>query len=212
MRPLSAAVFALALALCPLAYAQTVKVNWNSRAQFSKYKTYSRKLAANPGNPLFAQWVQPDVDAKLAATGLQFLYPGQSPDLYVIYSVQTVEKEDATTTMEATAGVTAPGSATVGTKRWPRACPRVQTVTTDSRQTLGILTIDIVDRAKKIVIWRGQSTIEHVSKNDRRDADQFKKSSTRCSRSFHPADHLATPCAAIEKRPKELEQQPSQKQ
>ena len=100
MRPPSAVVLLLAFALCPLACPQAVKVNWNSKAQFSKYKTYSWKPATNPGNPLFAQWVQPDVDAKLGAIGLQFLYPGQSPDLYVIYSLRTVEKEDASTTME----------------------------------------------------------------------------------------------------------------
>jgi hypothetical protein len=71
MRPQSAVVLVLAFALCPLACPQAVKVNWNSKAQFSKYKTYSWKPATNPGNPLFAQWVQPDVDAKLGAVGLQ---------------------------------------------------------------------------------------------------------------------------------------------
>lgn len=187
MRLQSAAVFALAFALCPLASAQSVKVNWNSKAQFSKYKTYSWKPAANPGNPLFAQWVQPDVDAKLAATGLQFLYPGQSPDLYVIYSVQTVEKEDTTTTMEGYGWGDGPWVGYGWNETMAEGMPPVQTVTTDSPQTLGILTIDIVDRAKKTVIWRGQSTIEHVSKNDRRDADQIQKIVNKMFQKFPPS-------------------------
>jgi len=49
------------------------------------------------------------------------------------------------------------------------------------------LTIDIVDRVKKIVIWRGQSTIEHVSKNDRRDADQVQKIVNKMFQKFPPS-------------------------
>jgi hypothetical protein len=64
--------------------------------------------------------------------------------------------------------------------------PPVETVTTDTPQTLGILTIDIVDRVKKIVIWRGQSTIEHVSKNDKRDADQVQKIVNKMFQKFPP--------------------------
>jgi hypothetical protein len=94
------AFLACGLLICPRVFGQSVKVNWNARAPFSSYKTYSWKAAKNPGNPLFGQWVQPDVDDQLRARGLQFLYPGQSPDLLVIYSVQAQEKMHSATTME----------------------------------------------------------------------------------------------------------------
>jgi len=186
MQKAQTTVLIVAFLLCPLTYAQTVKVNWNSTAQFSKYKTYSWKPAANPGNPLFAQWVQPDVDTKLAAVGLQFLYPGQGPDLYVIYSVRTVEKEDETTTMEGYGWGDGPWVGYGWNEAMAEGLPPVQTVTTDTPQTLGILTLDIVDRAKKTVIWRGQSAIEHISKNDKHDAEQVQKIVEKMFKKFPP--------------------------
>ena len=70
-------------------FGQTVKVNWNAKAQFSKYKTYSRKATDKPRNPPICR--QPDVDVK-----------------------------------------------------------------------------------KKVVVWPGQGTVEHVSKNDKTDADEVQ--------------------------------------
>jgi hypothetical protein len=32
-----------------------------------------------------------------------------------------------------------------------------------------------IDAEKKVVVWRGQGTVEHVSKSDRKDADEAKK-------------------------------------
>ena len=93
--------------------------------------------------------MQPDVDAKLAAAGLQFLYPGQSPDLYVIYSIRTVEKEHATTTMEGYGWGDGPWVGYGWNETMAEGLPPVQTVTTETPQTLGILTLDIVERVKK---------------------------------------------------------------
>ena len=188
MQKVQTAALVSVLAWCPFAYAQTAKVSWNSAANFSKYKTYSWKQAANPGDPLLAQWVQPDVDAKLASAGLQFLYPGQSPDLYVIYSVRTVEKEDATTTMEGYGWGDGPWVGD-GWNDEPTSegLPQVQTVTTDRPRTLGSLPRDIVDRVKKIVVWRSQSTIEHVSKNDKRNAEQVQKVVNEMFQKFPPS-------------------------
>ena len=41
----------IALAGVPAVLGQTVKVNSNAKAQFSKYKTCSWKASTNPGNP-----------------------------------------------------------------------------------------------------------------------------------------------------------------
>src|SRR6516164_3108585 len=48
MRTAKLAAIVLALMLCPLAQGQHVKVNWNAKTNFSKYKTYSWKEAKNP--------------------------------------------------------------------------------------------------------------------------------------------------------------------
>jgi len=37
--------------VCPAVFGQTVKVNSNAKAQFSKYKTSSWKASTNPGVP-----------------------------------------------------------------------------------------------------------------------------------------------------------------
>jgi Domain of unknown function (DUF4136) len=187
MKMVKLAAIVLALLFCPLAQAQHVKVNWNTKTNFSKYKTYSWKDAKNPGNPIFAQWVQPDVDTKLAVAGVQFLYPGQSPDLYVIYSVHTVEKEDATTTMEGYGWANGPWSSYSGLNdQEAEGLPPVETVTTDTPTSLGILTIDIVDRVKKVVVWRSQGSIEHISKDDRKNSEQVQRLVNRMFQKFPP--------------------------
>jgi hypothetical protein len=165
-----------------------VKVNWNAKTQFAKYKTYSWKASANPGNPLFAQWVQPDVDDQLAARGIQILYPGQNPDLYLIYSIHTLETEDATTTMEGYGWGDGPWTGWGGwnTDGETEGVPAVGTVTTDHPRTLGILTVDMVDVKKKVVVWRGQGTVEHMSKSDRKDAEQVKKIVVKMFQQFPP--------------------------
>ena len=188
MRKTCLAGLLLMLALCPCVHAQHVKVNWNGKAQFSKYKTYSWKPAKDPGSPVFAQWVQPDVDTKLASAGVQFLYPGQEPDLYVIYSVRTVENEDATTTMEGYGWADGPWSSWNGlADQEAEGLPPVVTVTTDTPSTLGILTVNIVDRVKKAVIWSGQGVIEHVSKSDKRNADEIQRVVNKMFQKFPPS-------------------------
>ena len=141
-----------------------------------------------PRNPIFAQWVQPDVDTKLAVAGIQFLYPGQSPDLYVIYSVHTVEKEDASTTMEGYGWAYGPWSSYSGlSDQEAEGLAPVETVTTDTPSTLGILTIDIVDRVKKVVGWRAQGSIEHISKNDRKNSEQVQRVVNKVFQKFPPS-------------------------
>jgi len=51
MKRLQVAVAGLSLLVCAAVLGQTVKVNSNAKAQFSKYKTSSWKASTNPGNP-----------------------------------------------------------------------------------------------------------------------------------------------------------------
>jgi len=63
----------------------------------------------------------------------------------------------------------------------------VETVTTDTPSTLGILTIDIVDRVKKVVGWRAQGSIEHISKNDRKNSEQVQRVVNKVFQKFPPS-------------------------
>jgi hypothetical protein len=100
------------------------------------------------------------------------LYPGQSPDLYIIYSVQTQEKMRSVTTMEGYGWGEGPW---VGFGGWgglengAEGLPPVVTDMTEQPRTMGILTVDIVDAKKKQIVWRGQATVDHMSKSDNRD-------------------------------------------
>ena len=51
MKRLQVAVAGLSLLVCPAVFGQTVKVNWNTKTPFSKYKTYAWKASTNPGKP-----------------------------------------------------------------------------------------------------------------------------------------------------------------
>jgi Domain of unknown function (DUF4136) len=178
------------LLICPRMFGQSVKVNWNAHAQFSGYKTYSWKAAKNPGNPLFGQWVQPDVDDQLRARGLQFLYPGQTPDLLVIYSVQAQEKMHSTTTMEGYGwgdGPWAGFGGWGGMENEAEGLPPVATYTTEQPRMIGILTIDIVDGKKKQIIWRGQATVDCMSKSDSRDEKQVLNAVQKMFKKYPPS-------------------------
>lgn len=172
----------------PQTQAQTVKVSWNSNAQFSRYRTYSWKQATDPGDPIFGQWVQPDVDAQLRAVGLQFLYPGQSPDLLVIYRVQTPEKVQSTTTMEGYEWGDGPwvGFGNTAGENEAEGLPPVVTETTGHPYTMGIVTVDLVDAKRKQIIWRGQATIKHLARSDKDQENEIAKSIQKMFRKFPP--------------------------
>src|ERR1700751_74569 len=80
--------------------AQTARVNWLVSAPFKDYKTYAWKEPSTQGKDFFTQFVKPDVEAQLAAKGLQKLANGQKPDLFLAYHVQTQEEPDSASTKD----------------------------------------------------------------------------------------------------------------
>jgi hypothetical protein len=51
---------------------------------------------------------------------------------------------------------------------------------------MGILTVDIVDAKKKQIVWRGQATVDHMSKSDNRDQSQVLKAIEKMFRKYPP--------------------------
>jgi hypothetical protein len=68
--------------------AQTVKVNWQTGAPFSSYKTFAWQYPKNPGVPFYGAWIKADVIAELQSKGLTPVASGQTPDLIVTYHLQ----------------------------------------------------------------------------------------------------------------------------
>ena len=74
-------------ALC----AQTVKVNWQTGAPFSTYKTFAWQDPKSQTIPFYGPWVKADVIAELQTKGLTPVAAGQKPDLLVTYHIQGQE-------------------------------------------------------------------------------------------------------------------------
>src|SRR5579862_5587393 len=82
------------------ASAQSVKVNWKTKAPFSDYKTYAWSLGKQQGSGFYRQWVRQDVDAALARKGLKKVAENQNPDVLVVYNMVGQEVMDSTTTSD----------------------------------------------------------------------------------------------------------------
>jgi len=94
-----------ALLLCSLLCglplrAQTVKVNWQTGAPFSTYKTFAWQDPKSQTIPFYGPWVKADVIAELQTKGLTPVSAGQKPDLIVTYHMQGQELLDATSTTD----------------------------------------------------------------------------------------------------------------
>jgi hypothetical protein len=65
--------------------------------------------------------------------------------------------------------------------------PPVATYTTEQPRMIGILTIDIVDGKKKQIIWRGQATVDCMSKSDSRDEQQVLNAVQKMFKKYPPS-------------------------
>jgi Domain of unknown function (DUF4136) len=192
MKSIRTLLLVCALALCAdPAFSQTVKVNWNQQVNFSQYKTYAWKLGATQNGSFYTPWVQANADQQLKSKGLTLAAPGQSPDVYVTYHMQTQEMMDATTTDDGFGPGwgwgPGPWGAWGGWGGWGIGLggPDVAT-TTEHPRTLGILSVDLYDVAKKQLIWRGQATVDSVSNSQSGDEKQTKNSVDKMFKQYPP--------------------------
>jgi hypothetical protein len=164
--------------------AQTVKVNWQTSAPFSDYRTYAWKADQNESNGFYDQWVKPDVDAQLATKHLSKVTTDQKPDLIVLYHLKTQEMLDATTTTDGFGWGSGPWGMWGGWGGW--GDDTAFSTTSERPRTMAILTLDLVDAKKRELVWRGQATVESVSNTQKGDEKQVAKSVEKMFKQFPP--------------------------
>jgi hypothetical protein len=151
-RKVLVALYALASAAC----ASSVELGHEASpdADFARYETFA--WAAPPGPPAAPPGAQPArraddgriraaIEAELEARGYRPA-PAASADLLVSYAVGTTQRE----TTQAVAGRGTVVTPRPGSRSWERS-PQVRTVTS----TAGVLSIELVDRAKGAAVWVG---------------------------------------------------------
>jgi hypothetical protein len=141
--------------------AQNVKVGFDPRADFSKYRTYAWDKGIM-ANPIIRQTIMTAVDRAMAGKGLQKVEA--EPDLIVVALVST--ESDLTLTHPSWTPL--PNSIATGipasSQTWP--------------VTKGTLVIDISDATTRSGVWRGTAThtLENGPTGDRtRDAKTVEK-------------------------------------
>lgn len=186
MKLLRAASLVLTVMVSPGLMGQTARVNWLVSAPFKDYKTYAWKEPSTQGTDFFSQFVKPDVDAQLAAKGLQKPAPGQKPDLFVVYRVQTQEEPNSKTTQDGFAK----GEDTWGLSDCWDGCgwgdDGTPSTTTRTPRMMAILTVDLADVKTNKLVWRGQATVDSVSKTEKGDKKQVETAVERMFKKYPP--------------------------
>jgi hypothetical protein len=167
------------------AFAQTVRVNWQTKAAFDDYKTYAWKTSKKQGSGFYRQWVRKDVDAELARKGLKKVALAGNPDLLVLYSFTTQELMDSTTTDDGFGWGGGPWGWWGGWGGWGDMGPDISATEAQPR-LMGILSVDLVDAKHKALVWRGQATEDSVSDTQKGDEKQVLKSVDKMFKQYPP--------------------------
>ena len=172
------------------AVAQTVKVNWQTKAPFSTYHTYAWRMSKDQGSHFYRQWVVKDVNAELAAKGLRKVSSSAKPDLYVYYHVLTQEVINSPVTDDDGYGW--------GDGDWGEwggwggdegddedgGMGDYQIMARP--QMMGILSVDLADPNRKELVWRGQATTDSISNSQKGDERQVLKSIQKMFEQYPP--------------------------
>jgi len=184
--------FLVCFLLCGLPLcAQTVKVNWQTGAPFSTYKTFAWQDPKSHTVPFYGPWVKADVIAELQTKGLTPVAAGQKPDLIVTYHLQGQELVDATSTTDGFGLGSGPWGGGWGWYGgwggWGPWTDDSTTFTSEHPRTILILTIDMADAAQnKTLVFRGQATVENVSKSESGDEKQTKQCVEKIFKNYPP--------------------------
>jgi len=178
-------VIALLLA-APRLYPQTVKVNWQTKAAFSDYKTYVWKFTEKRPPGFYRQWVVADVDSQLTKKGLRIASGSQQPDIYVVYNFLAQEMIDSTTTTDGFDWAAGPWSNWGAWGGWGDDAGDTISTTETQPRSMGILTVDLVDAKSNVVVWRGQATEDAISNTQSGDERQIRRSVEKMMKDYPP--------------------------
>ncbi len=163
-------VVAVAVLLSACASGPQVRVNLDKSAEFSQYKTFgfADPLGTDRGGyqSIVSQHLKDATRQELQARGLR--YEAASPQLLVNFSASLNEKMRVMSTPSPMLGLGYYGYRAGMYTAWPLYAEQ-QTVT---QYTEGTLNIDVVDAARKQLVWEGVVTDSVTQK----DLDQLKTS------------------------------------
>jgi hypothetical protein len=146
-------ILTLVLVLACVAWAVKVTTDYDHRADFSRYRTYSW-LKVEAGNSLWADRIQGAIDAQLAAKGLTRVASGG--DLTVAAIGSTREQQTLRTFYDGF-----PGWYWTG---WDGMATSTVDIT-----KVGTLVADMFDSNTKKLVWRGVAEDTLSSKPDKND-------------------------------------------
>ena len=172
----------IVLSLCFLvivtcsALAQKVNVDWDKATSFSGFKTYAWSKGTPAVNPLMDDRIIREIEAQLAAKGLQKVEPTANPDLVVLYHAGR-DTETQINTIDT--GMYGPGWG-----RWGYGGMGSSTTYVD-KILVGQLIVDIGDVKNKKYIWRGTASATIPDKPEKGEK-LINKAVTKMFQKFPP--------------------------
>lgn len=160
------------LMLTAAVQAQKVKVNYDKKVDFSRYKTYSWDVGMPAIQPEVDKYIQAAIDVILADRGWKLVQ--ENPDARVVYYVS----QNASTQV-----VTDSYGYGAGDWYW-RGMPGAATPSYDTYRK-GTVVVDIVDVQSKQMVWRGSATETIVQDRDEM-IKRFQKMMDKMWKNFPP--------------------------
>jgi hypothetical protein len=126
-------------------YAQKVNVDWDRTTDFSPYKTYKWEKIPTPRTPSpeMENLIHQLTDIQLGAKGLKRVETAE-PDLYVGYSITLGQPKQEAVSKPSTSE-----------SAWQTGATWSGNIASNKAERKGTLRIDIADRTKNLLVWRG---------------------------------------------------------
>jgi hypothetical protein len=166
---------ALTLTMASAALAQKVTTDYDKAANFSQYKTFSWIKEPNTTNPLMRQRVIEEINAALAAKGLQLVSSGG--DIAIASHAATKEQHTLNTFYDGFGGGW-------GWRRFGGGFGSATTMV--STYQVGTLVVDMFDGKSKEAIWRGTAT-KTLSDNPEKNSKSLHEAIAKMFKKFPPA-------------------------
>jgi hypothetical protein len=166
---------AMALGLAATAAAQDVKTDWDKKADFAKYKTFSIDVATKWGNPLGEKRALEAVGKTIAGKGWKQV-PGATADAVVLIHGATQVKRDLTTFYSGYGGGYRYGA-------WGGGMGTSTTMVNE--YNTGTMIVDIFDGKTKDLLWRGTASDE-ISDKAEKNEKRMNKAAEKMFKKFPP--------------------------
>jgi hypothetical protein len=144
----------IVLLLASASSAQQVKTDYDRKASFGQYKTYTWEKVQTQ-DPLWVGRIKEAVNASLSAKGLA---PVESGGDIAIVAIETTQNQQTLNTFYDGFG---------GGWRWRGFGGFGEATTTTENYKVGTLVVDLFDAHTKTIIWRGSSSDTLSDKSDK---------------------------------------------